>query len=95
MVEVFKTNVTDPADAALLVAAIHKVFLSYRANFDLDDCDHILRIKSYSGHINPFPIMVVLKEFGFDAEPLPDAAQQGVQKTLTCNLITGEAGKFS
>jgi hypothetical protein len=93
MVEVFKTNVTDPADAALLVAEIHKAFLSYKANFDLEDCDHILRIKSDSGHIHPFPVMVLLKEFGFDAEPLPDTNQQAGQKTLTWNLITGGAGR--
>jgi hypothetical protein len=95
MVEVFKTNVTDPVDAALLVAAIHKAFVSYKANFDLDDCDHILRVKSYAGQINPFPIMVLLKEFGFDSEPLPDSSSPPTgQKTLTSNLITGEADRF-
>jgi hypothetical protein len=72
MVEVFKTNVTADADAHLLIRELHKAFPSYKANFDLDDCDRILRVKSISAEINPFPIMVLLKDFGFEAMPLPD-----------------------
>ena len=72
MVEVFKTNVTADADADLLITELHKAFPSYKVNFDLDDCDRILRVKSISADINPFPIMLLLQDFGFKAMPLPD-----------------------
>ena len=49
MVEVFKTNVKDPHHAAMLIDCIHKSFDGYNANFDLEDCDKILRVKSASG----------------------------------------------
>lgn len=75
MVEVFKTNVTKPADADMLISELHNAFPFYKVNFDLDDCDRILRVKSLSTQINPFPIMVLLKEFGFQATPLPDNIQ--------------------
>ena len=77
MVEVFKTNVTADADADLLIRVLHKAFPSYKANFDLDDCDRILRIKCISADINPYPIIVLLKDFGFEAMPLPDEHHAG------------------
>ena len=45
MVEVFKTNVERHDHATMLVDQIHQVFTEYKANFDLDDCDRILRIE--------------------------------------------------
>ena len=91
MVEVFKTNVTSHADADLLIGELHKAFPSYKANFDLDDCDCILRVKSIAAEINPFPIMVLLKDFGFDARPLPDG-DHCPATPFTWNLLAGEAG---
>ena len=46
MIEVFKTNVNKPAQAEQLVQLIQQTFAGYNANFDLEDCDRILRIKS-------------------------------------------------
>jgi hypothetical protein len=46
MVEVFKTTVSDSYYAKLLLLRIHARFPAYQANFDLSDCDRILRIKS-------------------------------------------------
>lgn len=46
MVEVFKTNVLKPADAAKLEALLTAIFPDYHFNFDLDDCDKIFRIVS-------------------------------------------------
>ena len=51
MVEVFKTNVKDQAVADKLIEQIHKTFIHYKANFDLQDCDNILRVKSMTGSI--------------------------------------------
>lgn len=70
MVEVFKTNVTDPGQAEMLVNAIHGAFLGYKANFDLQDCDHILRVAS-AGFIHPDGLLRLVQAHGFQAEVLP------------------------
>ncbi|RYE25575.1 MAG: hypothetical protein EOP51_03645 [Sphingobacteriales bacterium] len=45
MVEVFKTNVQEQVHAADLVTLFHRRFPGNRINFDLEDCDRILRIE--------------------------------------------------
>ena len=72
MVEVFRTNVKEKFHADQLLEQIHKSFPAYKANFDLEDCDKILRIKSESGMVQPMPVILLLSESGFHAEPLPD-----------------------
>lgn len=72
MIEVFKTNVMHHDHALVLVREIHKIFRGYEANFDLEDCDRILRIKSHRGAINAKSIIAMLQRFGVDAEVLPD-----------------------
>lgn len=72
MVEVFKTNVREQDHANILVEEIHKRFTGYKANFDLDDCDKILRIKCVHGLIESSFVINLLKEFGFNAEVLTD-----------------------
>ena len=72
MVEVFKTNVNERDHANMLINQIHKIFTDYKANFDLDDCDKILRVKSIKGVIEPSCLIDLLKKFGFHAEVLPD-----------------------
>lgn len=72
MVEVFKTNVHDFHQAAMLIGEIQSVFSDYTANFDLEDCDKILRVKSARGTIQSSTLISLLKNFGFDAEVLPD-----------------------
>lgn len=72
MVEVFKTNVTERYYAEKLVGEIHKHFVSYKANFDLDDCDKILRVKSVAEPIEVNVLVHLINRHGFDAEILPD-----------------------
>lgn len=72
MVEVFKTNVTERSHANMLIALIHQIFTHCRANFDLEDCDRILRVKCSTGIIQPLCFIELLKDFGFNAELLPD-----------------------
>jgi len=72
MVEVFKTNVIEQDHADMLVDQIHKRFSGYMANFDLDDCDKILRIKCVNGLIESSFVVNLLQDFGFNAEVLPD-----------------------
>ena len=72
MVEVFKTNVENHADAKMLLHEIHQNFTGHEANFDLEDCDKILRIKSKEEMAEPSLFIRLLHRFGFRAEVLPD-----------------------
>ena len=72
MVEVFSTNICDKSIADLLVIQIEHRFRNYRANFDLDDCDHILRIKAIEGIVNAESIIDFVEGFGYRIEVLPD-----------------------
>ena len=72
MIEVFKTNVNTRKKADLLLEQIHSRFAAYQANFDLDDCDRILRIKSENGYVEPSRLIHLLQDFGVAAEVLPD-----------------------
>lgn len=75
MIEVFKTNVNEQRHAEILVEKIHKRFEGHEANFDLQDCDKILRIKCRSGVIQVSEFIHLLSEYGFHAEVLPDELQ--------------------
>ena len=72
MVEVFKTSVVCQQQAALLLHRSHTAFPACRANFDLQDCDRILRVENPVGSIDAAAITALLQENGFWAEPLPD-----------------------
>jgi hypothetical protein len=72
MVEVFKTDVKDPDHAKMLVDRIHAIFAGYTANFDLEDCDRILRVVSSDGFIQTSRVMNLLDNYGCHAEILPD-----------------------
>lgn len=45
MVEVFKTNVPNTRQAKLIIQKLAEVFPEHKINFDLSDCDRILRIQ--------------------------------------------------
>ncbi|SDD92337.1 hypothetical protein SAMN04487894_11652 [Niabella drilacis] len=45
-VEVFKTNVPGPPVAKVLTIKLKALLPSAKINFDLDDCDHILRVEA-------------------------------------------------
>lgn len=59
IVEIFKTNVQDDivADSCILALSYH--FPHIRFNFDLEDCDRILRAEGY--HIDIDKIITILK----------------------------------
>jgi hypothetical protein len=45
MVEVFKTNVQSYHEAKFIIQKIAEEFPAHKINFDLSDCDKILRIQ--------------------------------------------------
>lgn len=69
-VEVFKTNVNTRRYANKLVDQIHKTFTQYNANFDLEDCDKILRVQCNQGVIKARTLIIFLKAKGCFAEVL-------------------------
>ena len=48
MVEIFKTNVYDIMQAEQVIALLSQHFPAFMINFDLHDCDKILRVKGES-----------------------------------------------
>lgn len=72
MIEVFKTNVKDIDQANLLVDAIQRFFKGYVANFDLEDCDKILRVASAKGRVKSKVLIRLLQLFNCEAEVLKE-----------------------
>ncbi len=72
MIEVFKTDVNSKHDACMLMNIICSTFPEYEVNFDLEDCDKVLRVKNTRGEIHSTYLTKLLKDLGFKAEVLPD-----------------------
>ena len=66
-VEIFKTNVTSPEAAAWLAEILKTLFPRCRINFDLQDCDRILRIQGDS--IETSRVVSVLKMYHYECVP--------------------------
>ena len=74
MIEVFKTDVIHQEHAEMLLDEI-RLHFSYDANFDLEDCDNILRVKNVGGEVQADALIKFLNTLGFHAEILPDEVQ--------------------
>ena len=72
MIEVFRTDVNEKDHARMLVDQIHKAFSHCCANFDLEDCDRILRVKGITGEEETWQIVSLVKSYGWRVEILPD-----------------------
>ena len=72
MVEVYSTNVENHDQADFILNQFAKVFPAYQINFDLEDCDNILRVESVLETIEVLRVISLLNDFGFIAEVLPD-----------------------
>ena len=59
-IEVFKTNVSDAVIAQEVLAIIGENFAGYQANFDLNDCDNILRVVNVHGEIQALAVIEML-----------------------------------
>lgn len=68
MIEVFKTNIHDKTTANKVTADLYEHFPGGRINFDLDDCDKILRIESEN--IIPEEVAKILNCKGYLCEVL-------------------------
>jgi hypothetical protein len=68
MVEAFKTNVQKKAQSKMLLCILSEAFPSFKINFDLSDCDKVLRVEG--DNIEALRIMILVKEYGFKCEIL-------------------------
>lgn len=68
MVEVFKTNVQKKAQSKMLHCLLLQAFPLFKINFDLSDCDKVLRIEGED--IVALRIKFLLQEYGFNCEIL-------------------------
>jgi hypothetical protein len=72
MVEVFKTDVEQQSQARLLSDLICLAFTGYRASFDLEDCDGVLRISCEQATICNAGVIGLLESFGYQAKVMED-----------------------
>jgi len=63
MVEVFKTNVQEFSQAQKLLALLRRHFPGTKINFDLDDCDKVLRVEGNNLRIEKVMTLVIEKGF--------------------------------
>jgi hypothetical protein len=68
MIEVFKTNVQEVDQSIQIVGKLLEHFPNSAINFDLEDCDKILRIHGAS--ISHTKIIELLDSYGYHCEVL-------------------------
>lgn len=68
MVEVFRTNVQGRKHAKAILAILMKHFPSFKINFDLSDCDNILRVQG--NNLNAIDIIELMGTAGYRCELL-------------------------
>ena len=68
MVEAFKTNVQKKAQSKMLLSLLSEAFPLFKINFDLSDCDKVLRVEG--DNMETLRIMILVKEYGFQCEVL-------------------------
>lgn len=69
-VEVFKTNVAHKKAAKTILTEIGIHQPEYKCNFDLDDCDKVLRIENVKGHVDAKLIFDILKKNNYEGSIL-------------------------
>jgi len=69
-IEVFKTNVKSLQAAKRLKLLLEKLLPGCKINFDLEDCDKILRIKG--DNVDKEIIIGLMNRYNYSCEPLND-----------------------
>ena len=69
-VEIFKTTVEKPSEAGLIVEKLQQRFPYYRINFDLADCDRILRVEAKLGRVDVETIRDMVRACNHEIELL-------------------------
>jgi len=87
MVEVFKTNVKYQEEANLIISQIRSLSEGLDANFDLEDCDRILRVCSQNNTVNTKQILQLVKAAGFHAEVLAEDSEYLKKEWLDLKVL--------
>ncbi|URM36393.1 hypothetical protein [Flavobacterium anhuiense] len=69
MIEVFKTNVQEESQCNIIIEKLLEHYPNGSINFDLEDCDKILRI--HAPAISNKKIIDILNSHGYFCEVLP------------------------
>lgn len=72
MVEIFKTNVEEVSKASSIVEKLLQQFPAYRINFDLNDCDRILRVETRDAAVDIDAIIESAEKYSFEIALIPD-----------------------
>lgn len=68
MVEVFRTTVKEQGEAWLLVHTLTEHFPGCKINFDLEDCDNILRMEGDT--VETGKVVELLKQYSYSCQVL-------------------------
>ncbi|WP_432672686.1 hypothetical protein [Flavobacterium sp. SM2513] len=72
MIEIYKTNISRKKEARQVAKQFKKSFPNCRIDFDLEDCDRILRIDTFNEALNNTAVLQLVLECGFYIEVLAD-----------------------
>ncbi len=67
-IEVFKTNIQLPPQANAVCKALYIHFPAYTIDFDLEDCDRVLRVKG--ANVAAEQVMNCVRASGFECDIL-------------------------
>jgi hypothetical protein len=70
IVQVFRTDVPDRETARAITYLLKRDFSHCRINFDLDDCDRILRIESRKTSVDEMEVQLLIGICGYHCEPI-------------------------
>jgi hypothetical protein len=72
MIAVFKTNVAKTSKAKIIVNKLQEIFPDALVNFDLQDCDRILRVESAMMEFEIHQVLGLMEQEGLFCEMLND-----------------------
>lgn len=69
-VEVFSTSVSSIGQAEFLLDKLQEEFPCYEINFDLEDCDNILRVASVGSNVDAEMVILIMEKHGTEIQIL-------------------------
>lgn len=69
-VEVFSTSVSSIGQAEFLLDKLQEEFPCYEINFDLEDCDNILRVESVGSDVDSKMVILIMEKHGTEIQIL-------------------------
>jgi hypothetical protein len=72
VIEIFKTNVNSKRQANRVLKSLYTHLPAYFVNFDLDDCDRILRVQSKNLPVDTIKVIQIVKDHSVEINLLED-----------------------